>query len=181
MMAGWEKIAQKIRVPVGRLGVITLFFMHPTAKSLVIGGAIAGLGALVRIWAAGYIDKGKALATDGPYALTRNPLYLGSLIMGLGVLVAGRLYWFLLPFGLLYLVLYIPVMKREEQELHQGYGDAFLDYVGRVPMFFPRLAPARLASSTFLWSRVKRNREHRHLLGLVIAELFLIAKSIYWP
>jgi protein-S-isoprenylcysteine O-methyltransferase Ste14 len=181
MKASWEKIAQKIRVPVGRLGVITLLFMHPNTESLVIGGAIAGLGALLRIWAAGYIEKGKALATAGPYSRTRNPLYLGSLIMGSGVLVAGRIYWFLLPFVILYLLLYIPVMKREEQELHQGYGDSFLAYAGRVPMFFPRLSPAEGEPSAFLWSRVKRNREHRHLLALLIAGIFLIAKSIYWP
>lgn len=181
MMASWEKIAQKIRVPVGRLGIITLFFMHPTAKSLALGGIIAGLGAVLRIWAAGYIDKGKALATAGPYSLSRNPLYLGSLIMGFGVLIAGRIYWFLLPFGLLYLLLYIPVMKREEQELFQGYGDAFLAYAGRVPMFFPRISPAPGTPSSFLWSRVKRNREHRHLLALVVVELLLVAKCIYWP
>jgi protein-S-isoprenylcysteine O-methyltransferase Ste14 len=181
MLASWEKIAQKIRVPVGRLGAVTLLFMHPDARSLAIGGAIAGLGALLRIWAAGYIEKGKSLATAGPYARTRNPLYLGSLIMGAGVLIAGRIYWFLLPFVALYLLLYIPVMKREEQELHQGYGDAFPAYAGRVPMFFPRFFPAPGTPSKFLWSRVKRNREHRHLLALLIAELFLIAKSIYWP
>ena len=100
---------------------------------------------------------------------------------GSGVLVAGRIYWFLLPFVILYLLLYIPVMKREEQELHQGYGDSFLAYAGRVPMFFPRLSPAEGEPSAFLWSRVKRNREHRHLLALLIAGIFLIAKSIYWP
>src|SRR5512144_1593559 len=153
MMASWERIAQKIRVPVGRLGVICLLFMHPTAKSLAIGGAIAGLGALVRVWAAGYIDKGQALATSGPYSLTRNPLYLGSLIMGLGLLIAGRVYWLLLPFVALYLLLYIPVMKREEDELLQGYGAAFVAYAGRVPMFFPRVIPAEPPTTSFLWAR----------------------------
>jgi hypothetical protein len=181
MIASWDKIAQKIRVPVGRLGIITLLFMHPNAKSLAVGGAVAGFGALLRIWAAGHIDKGKALATSGPYAMTRNPLYLGSLIMGLGVLLGGRLYWFLLPFGFLYLLLYIPVMKREEQELYQGYGDAFVVYAGQVPMFFPKPATRQVKAVSFLWSRVKRNREHRHLLVLVAVELLLVAKSIYWP
>ena len=180
-MASWEAIAQKIRVPVGRLGVVCLFFVHPSQNSILIGGTVAGLGALLRIWAAGYIDKGKALATAGPYSMTRNPLYLGSLIMSFGVLLAGQLYWFLLPFGLIYLLLYIPVMKREEQELVQGYGDAFLAYAGQVPRFFPSLRPASKSVSPFLWSRVKRNREHRHVLVLVVAMVLLAVKCIYWP
>jgi protein-S-isoprenylcysteine O-methyltransferase Ste14 len=180
-MASWETIAQKIRVPVGRVGVVCLFFMHPSQKSILIGGTVAAVGAIIRIWAAGYIDKGRALATAGPYSMTRNPLYLGSLIMGLGVLVAGQVYWLLLPFFILYVLLYIPVMKREEQELVQGYGDAFAAYAGRVPRFFPRFHPVPGPDSSFLWSRVKRNREHRHVLVLVAAILFLAAQCIYWP
>jgi protein-S-isoprenylcysteine O-methyltransferase Ste14 len=178
-MASWESIAQKIRVPVGRFGIIALFFMHPTWRSVAIGGAVAGLGAVIRLWAAGHIDKGKVLATAGPYALTRNPLYLGSLLMGLGILIAGQIYWLLAPFGILYVALYFPVMKREEQELLQGYGSAFLEYSKRVPMFLPRLHPAGIQASSFLWSRVRQNREHKHLLVLVLAEIFLIAKIYF--
>ncbi len=178
-MASWEKIAQRIRVPVSRLGVVVLFFLHPTWQSLALGGMVAGIGASIRLWAAGYIDKGKALATEGPYAMTRNPLYLGSLIMTLGILIAGRAYWLLLPFGIIYIALYFPVMKREEQELYQGYGTDFLEYARRVPMFLPRLRPAGVPSSSFLWSRVKRNREHRHLMVLVIAGILLIIRIYY--
>ncbi len=178
-MASWETIAQKIRVPITRVGVILLFFMRPTWRSLVIGGLVAGIGALIRLWASGCIDKGKALATEGPYAMTRNPLYFGSLIMAFGILAAGQLYWLLLPFAILYLALYYPVMKREEQELYQGYGEEFLAYASRVPMFFPHFPSAAARSSAFLWSRVRRNREHRHLLVLVLFEIFLIIR-IYW-
>jgi protein-S-isoprenylcysteine O-methyltransferase Ste14 len=178
-MASWEKIAQKIRVPAGRVGVIALLFMHPTWQSLAIGSMIAGLGALIRLWAAGYIDKGKALATEGPYAMTRNPLYLGSLIMALGILIAGHVYWLVLPFGVLFVALYYPVMKREEQELLQGYGEAFVNYAKRVPMFFPQFRSAAARSTTFLWLRVRRNREHRHLLVLALAVIFLMVR-IYW-
>jgi len=176
-MASWESIAQKIRVPLSRFGVVLLFFMHPSQQSLVIGGVVAGFGALIRIWAAGYIDKGKALATAGPYALTRNPLYLGSLFMALGILIAGQLYWLLLPFVILYIALYYPVMKREEQELLQGYGDAFVAYAGRVPRLFPSFTPALSVPSSFRWSRVRRNREHRHMIALALLLAFLIVRS----
>lgn len=106
--------------------------------------------------------------------MTRNPLYLGSFFMALGVLLAGQGYWLLLPFGVFFLTLYYPVMKREEQELQQGYGDEFLDYARRVPMFFPRSYVPPSHSSSFLWSRVVRNREHRTLMGLAFVEIILI-------
>ncbi len=177
-MSSWGSIAQKIRVPAGTLlGVIFILLMHPSRRSLLYGGIIASVGALLRLWAAGHIDKGKALATEGPYALTRNPLYLGSFFMALGVILAGQVYWLLLPFGAFYLLVYYPVMKREEQELQQGYGEAFLQYARRVPMFFPNFNGASLRSSAFLWSRVIRNREHRTLMGLALTEIILIVMS----
>ncbi len=131
---------------------------------------------MLRIWAAGYIEKGRILAQGGPYAITRNPLYLGSFFMALGILVAGQGYWLLLPFGLFFVGLYLPVMKAEEQELLQGYGEAFRSYSHRVPFFFPRFRNVLGDSSTFLWSRVIRNREHRTLAGLLLIECFLILK-----
>src|SRR5262249_11688422 len=95
----WGKAAQKLRVPVGTLlGVLFLFLMHPSRRSLWIGGLIASAGAVLRIWAAGHLEKGNMLAQGGPYALTRNPLYLGSFFMAVGILIAGQGYWLLIPF-----------------------------------------------------------------------------------
>ncbi len=176
-MSSWGAIAQKIRVPAGTLlGIVFLLLMHPSRRSFLIGGAVACLGALIRVWAAGTIDKGKALAKDGPYALTRNPLYLGSLFMAFGILLAGQGYWLLLPFGIFFLAFYYPVMKREEQELLHGYGEEFLDYARRVPMFFPSFRTASGRSSSFLWSRVVRNREHRTLMGFALVVIILIVQ-----
>jgi hypothetical protein len=117
-MKSWGARAQRLRVPVGTfLGIVFLLLMHPSIRSLWIGGSVAALGSLGRIWAAGHLDKGKCLACAGPYAHTRNPLYLGSFLMGLGVVLAGQAYWLLLPFGLFFAAFYYPVMRREEQEL----------------------------------------------------------------
>ena len=185
-MESWGKIAQKIRVPAGTvLGIVFLFLMHPSRRSLWIGGVVAVLGALIRVWAAGHIDKGQVLARSGPYAHTRNPLYLGSFLMALGVLLAGQGYWLLVPFFAFFVGTYYPVMRAEEAELLQGHGPAFLEYARRVPMFFPafgravfeppdvaRLAP-KPEPSVFLWSRVVRNREHRTLAGLVAVFVLL--------
>ena len=177
-MFSWGSTAQKMRVPAGTLlGIVFLYLMHPSRHSLLLGGALASLGSLIRVWAAGYIDKGKTLAQEGPYAMTRNPLYVGSFFMALGVLLAGQVYWLLVPFGIFFLVFYLPVMKREEQELLNGYGDEFLGYSRRVPMFFPNFRAASAHSTSFLWARVFRNREHRTLMGFALTELFLILKS----
>jgi protein-S-isoprenylcysteine O-methyltransferase Ste14 len=187
-LESWGKIAQKIRVPAGTvLGIVFLFLMHPSRRSLWIGGVVAVLGSLIRVWAAGHIDKGQVLARGGPYAHTRNPLYFGSFLMALGVLVAGQGYWLLVPFFAFFVGTYYPVMKAEEAELLQGHGQAFLEYARRVPMFFPTFGRAVSESldgagppralkpepSIFLWSRVLRNREHRTLAGLVAVFLLL--------
>ncbi|MBM3789170.1 MAG: isoprenylcysteine carboxylmethyltransferase family protein [Acidobacteria bacterium] len=173
-MERWGAIAQRLRVPIGTiLGLSLLWLMHPSIRSLWIGAVIAATGSLIRLWAAGHLEKGRALAKGGPYAMTRNPLYFGSLLMALGVLIAGQSYWLIIPAGVFFLAFYYPVMKREEGELLQGYGEQFLDYAGRVPLFWPGFRRLSGANSAFLWSRVLRNREHRALLGLVLAMVFL--------
>lgn len=174
-MKPWNKLAQKTRVPAGTvLGVAFLLLLHPSSRSLVIGGSIALVGALLRIWAAGHIEKGRVLTQGGPYAFTRNPLYLGSFIMALGIIIAGQGYWLLIAFGAFFALFYYPVMKAEENELLQSHGREFTEYAARVPRFFPRLPGDCRGSSTFLWSRVLRNREHRTFMGLAFALVLLI-------
>jgi protein-S-isoprenylcysteine O-methyltransferase Ste14 len=175
----WGKKAQKIRVPTGLLfAIVFIFVMRPTLRSMCAGGILALAGAALRIWAAGHIDKGKRLARGGPYAFTRNPLYLGSLIMATGILLAGRAYWLLLPFAILYVALYYPVMKAEERELRGGFGEEFDEFVRNVPLFFPRFHSAAAARSTFLWSRVIRNGEHRTVAGFLVVTMFLILRAM---
>lgn len=170
--------AQSLRVPIGTLlGGVFLLLMHPSTRSLWVGGLMAAAGSLLRLWAAGHLEKGKFLARGGPYAFTRNPLYLGSFLMALGILLAGQGYWLLIPFGLFFAAFYYPVMRREEKELLQGFGDDFLDYACKVPLFFPSLTAAAGCSSTFLWSRVIKNREHRTLMGLLLTVAFLFWRA----
>ncbi len=174
-MKSWKQRAQRLRVPVGTvLGIVFLLLMHPSLRSLLVGGTIALAGALLRLWAAGHIVKGRTLTRSGPYAFSRNPLYLGSLLMALGVVLGGQGYWLLPVLALFYLAFYLPVMRAEEQELLHGYGDEFLEYSKTVPLFFPCLRPGGCPVSGFLWARVARNRELRTLIGLVMAEAVLI-------
>jgi protein-S-isoprenylcysteine O-methyltransferase Ste14 len=178
----WKKLAQKTRVPIGTfLGVLFLLWMAwvpPSPRSLEIGSTVALGGALLRLWAAGHIEKGRVLAQGGPYAYTRNPLYLGSFIMASGILIAGQGYWLLLPFGIFFIGFYLPVMRAEEQDLFQAFGKEFIEYSGRVPLFFPCRRTRGCTSSVFLWSRVRKNREHRNLTSLVIVEAILILRFL---
>jgi protein-S-isoprenylcysteine O-methyltransferase Ste14 len=179
-MASWKQFAQKTRVPAGTaLGILFLLLMHPSARSLWIGAAITLPGSLIRLWAAGHINKGKALTQGGPYAMTRNPLYLGSFLMALGIILGGQGYWLLPLFGGFFAAFYIPVMKAEEDYLLGVYRQEFVEYSKKVPVFFPAFQKAGAGASTFLWSRVVRNREHRNVAGLIVAEAILVVKFIF--
>ena len=181
-MTSWNRLAQKLRVPVGTiLGILFLLLMHPSARSLWIGAAITLPGCLLRLWAAGHIEKGRVLTQGGPYALTRNPLYLGSFFMALGIIIAGQSYWLLPAFAIFFGIVYFPVMKAEEQELLGGYGERFVEYSKRVPLFLPAFQAAGFHSSAFQWSRVIRNREHRNLSGLAVAQIILILEFLFRP
>ena len=175
------RFAQKARVPAGTaLGIIFLVFMHPSIKSLMIGAFFTLLGALTRIWAAGHIEKRVRLARSGPYAYTRNPLYLGSFLMAFGVILAGQRYELLLFFALFFIGVYFPVMRAEEQDLEQAYGADFLEYSCITPLFLPK-RPKKLeklkkaeSQARFSWARVRKNREHRNLVSLLGVEVILV-------
>ena len=179
-MTSWKQKARKIRVPAGTaLGIIFLLLMRPTVQSLWIGAFIALAGALLRVWAAGHIVKGKMLTKTGPYAFSRNPLYLGSFFMALGVIIGGRKFWLLPVFALFFLVFYVPVMRAEEQELSNCYGNEFAEYANKVPLFFPLFRSPVYPVSGFLWSRFLRNREHRTIIGLIFAEAVLVLECLF--
>lgn len=174
-MEDWGRTAQRIRVPLGTvMGIFFLLLMHPSMRSIMLGAIVAFAGAGIRVWASGNIIKGKVLAQSGPYAYTRNPLYFGSFVMALGILVSGQSFWLIIPFCIFFAAVYYPVMKTEERELVQGHGDDFRDYVSRVPFFFPALRKKPASASTFSWERALANREHHTLAGLLLTEVFLI-------
>ena len=191
MSSKWMRIAQKARVPAGTvLGIIFLLFMHPSVRSLMIGGVFMLAGALARIWAAGHIEKRVRLTKSGPYACTRNPLYLGSFFMAFGVILAGQGYWLLPFFALFFISVYFPVMRAEEHYLEHTYGADFLEYVRNTPLFFPKkpkCSEKRKDIETteppirFSWSRVRKNREHRNLISLLAVEGILIFQLFFEP
>ncbi len=174
---------QRWRVPLGFLcGAFFLVLAKPQRLTLGIGGGIALLGLLVRAWSAGHIRKNSALATSGPYAHTRNPLYLGSFILGLGFTIASGRWWLGLLFAALFLGIYLPVMRVEARTLAELFGDDYLAYARAVPLFFPRLFPYRDQKTRgikFDASLYLRYREYQAAIGLVVAWGLLALKAAF--
>lgn len=161
------------------LAAAVLWFAHPGPRSILLGAFVGVLGLLIRAYAAGYLHKQEVLTVTGPYAHTRNPLYLGSAVLAVGAAIATRS-WVSSSILLLYFaIFYSMVMRREEKELQLRHGTAFEEYAGAVPLFFPRLGPAKLAGGspeTFSFEQYKKNHEWQAALGflLLISVLLLI-------
>jgi protein-S-isoprenylcysteine O-methyltransferase Ste14 len=174
-------LIQRARVPLGFLfGLVFIGFSAPTPASLLVGSVIALTGLGLRLWAAGCLEKHKELCRIGPYRWTRNPLYLGSFVMGIGFCVASAQIWLLAFFILLFAIVYTPVIRREQVELRQAYGRSYQDYIEKVPVFFPTLGAVQgTGSNTFSWRQVFRNREYNAVLGFLALCGFLLIKVFY--
>jgi hypothetical protein len=157
------------------VGIIYWLLSTPAPRSILIGGIVAACGLIVRGAASGHLRKDQALATTGPYARTRNPLYLGSALLAAGFAIGGRSWWAGLLVAAYFTVFYYAVMHNEEEDLRKRFGAAFDEYAARVPLFFPRLAgkggPApSLAvppAQKFSWAQYRGNREYRALIGTI--------------
>src|SRR5437879_4572361 len=138
-MPEWSHIARRIRVPLGFLFALLYFWLaRPTWRSLALGGIVLLPGLLIRALASGHVRKNEALATSGPYAYMRNPLYLGSLLIGIGFAVAAQSWWVAIVLVAMLFAIYIPVIRDEEMFLRQEFPE-FEEYAKRVPRMLPRL------------------------------------------
>lgn len=170
--------ASGLRVPLGyTAGALVLFLARPTPTSLLGGSGLAVLGEAIRLWASGHIEKTERLATGGPYAHTRNPLYVGSLILAFGVAVAAANPWVVGAVALYFAAFYPAVMREEAAFLRQKFPAEYAAWEAEVPLLIPRLAPSGPRSSRFEWGRVTRNREWRTALAvpLVIALFYALS------
>jgi protein-S-isoprenylcysteine O-methyltransferase Ste14 len=161
------------------LAIVVLAFAHPTPQSTLYGAMVGSIGLLVRALAAGHLHKQDQLTVSGPYAYTRNPLYLGSAILAVGVALATHSWISALILLSYFALFYSIVMRREEQELCFHHGAAFEQYARAVPLFFPRPTPANvpgIGERTFSIAQYQKNREYRAAIGflLLIAVLLLV-------
>jgi hypothetical protein len=168
---------------------LALWLADPTVLSLAVGGVLAGLGLAVRAWAAGTLAKNTRLSTHGPYAFTRNPLYLGSLLIGIGVSIATAHALIMALTVTFFAVLYTRTVRDEEHLLEGLYGDRYRAYRRAVPAFLPRLtryAPDRGVgdesardSRGFDLARYLRNQEYMSALG-VLAMMAALTLDLIW-
>ena len=162
------------------LAILVLFLARPTPRSILAGALIGAIGLWIRALAAGHLHKQQFLTVTGPYAYTRNPLYLGSFILIIGVAVAAHSWPSALILLCYFALFYSFVMRSEERELYQHHGDAFQEYARTVPLFLPRLTLAKFStesSSAFSFVQYKKNREYRAAIGFL---LLLLVFVVIW-
>ncbi len=177
---GWSKIARRVRVPLGFVFAVLYFWLaRPTWRSIAVGAIGFVPGLLVRALASGHVRKNEALATSGPYAYTRNPLYLGSLLIGVGFAVAARSWWVGVVLVVMFFAIYVPVIRGEEAFLRQTFPE-FEEYARRVPRIFPSIMPRSGAeeSSGFSFDLYLKHREYNALLGALAMLAALVIKMI---
>lgn len=154
------------------VAAVYLVLADPKLRWILIGAVVAAIGLLIRGRSSGHLRKDRELATSGPYAYTRNPLYLGSAFLAAGFALAGGSWWAGLLVVAYFGIFYYAVMRDEEQDLHRRFGAVFDAYLARVPLFFPWFARADARSSgsetggqRFSWAQYRRNREYKALIG----------------
>ena len=175
----WERIARRIRVPLGfAFAAVFLWRARPSLLSLLLSLLLVVPGLLLRGYAAGYVKKNAELTQTGPYAYTRNPLYLGSMMVAFGFAAASRRWELVVLLAVLFLVIYLPVILSEEKFLRAHFA-GFDEYAARVPRLLPRLTAAKLEDTEagmFSPERYRRHREYNSGIGAaaVYAALLLL-------
>lgn len=184
VMERWQKIARRIRVPLGFLTAAVYLFelwrRAPHFMAIAWSLVLVLPGLWLRGYASGYVKKNRELTQTGPYAYTRNPLYLGSILIAAGFAVA-LMSW---PVGgmlaAMFLLIYVPVIASEERFLRSTFAD-FDDYCRWVPRLIPRLTPAKfssgqteVSSGKFSLDLYLRHREYNAAIGATLLYLSLL-------
>jgi protein-S-isoprenylcysteine O-methyltransferase Ste14 len=175
----WSRIARRIRVPLGfAFAALYIWRARPTWISLAAGSLIALIGVAIRAVASGHISKNSELTTSGPYAYTRNPLYLGSMVIALGFAVAAWSWWIVLALVVLFAAIYIPVILAEESFLRSRFPE-FDGYARQVPRLLPRFGKHPTSVGSFSRQRYLQHREYNALIGAAVMIAALVAKLLW--
>lgn len=173
----YADLVARLRVPSGFLIVVVFaWFSRPTWQALAWGVPVSLAGLALRAWAAGCLAKNQQLATGGPYRYTRNPLYLGTLLVAAGLAVAARSIWLAALFAAVFLLVYLPVIQNEEQHLRKIF-PGYAEYADRVPALWPRMGPA-LGGQAFRWSLYRKNQEFQAGLGFLLGLAYLVWRTL---
>lgn len=167
----------RLRVPSGFLLIVLFAWLSaPTPHSLLLGVPVSLAGLAVRGWAAGHLAKNMQLAVSGPYALVRNPLYIGTALLAAGLVVATRSWTIAAVSAIIFIGVYLPVIQLEEQHLRSLFPD-YHEYARRVPMLIPRSPAGGLAG----WQAALyiRNEEWKAALGYALGLAFLVIRATW--
>lgn len=174
----WARIARRIRVPLGFLSAAFFIWLaRPSRTSLTAGSLVMLPGLILRGFASGHVQKDKQLTTSGPYAYTRNPLYLGSLLLAAGFALAARSWWVVAIMFLTLLLIYVPVVAAEERYLRAAFPE-YDDYARHVPRLFPRFSPYGGSRSAYSAERYWKHHEYEASIGCVVMLAILIVKLV---
>jgi hypothetical protein len=179
MAVEWSKIARRIRVPMGFVFAgVYIWLARPTFVSMEWSLLLVLPGLWLRGYAAGYVKKNRELTVTGPYAHTRNPLYLGSMLMAAGFAVALLSWPVAVVLAVGFAVIYVPVIASEERFLRATFPD-FDAYCRQVPRLIPRLTPARPSShpgapGAFSLTLYLKHREYNAGIGVALLYLSLL-------
>lgn len=181
-MRDWARIATRLRVPLGFLfAAAYLWFAQPIWISIVVSSGFILLGVGIRAAASGHIRKNERLATSGAYAYTRNPLYLGSIVLAAGFVIAARNPWIGIAAAVMFFVIYMPVILAEEKYLRATFPE-YAEYAAQVPRLLPRSTPYRTMTEGGLpqFSRelYMRHREYNSIVGSALMLGALILKVV---
>jgi protein-S-isoprenylcysteine O-methyltransferase Ste14 len=192
-MQRWQKIARRIRVPLGFVAALLYLWelvQHKPQPQFIAWSLLLVLpGLWLRGYAAGYVKKNSELTITGPYAHVRNPLYLGSILIAAGFAVALISLPFAIALLVFFLLIYVPVIASEEAFLR----DTFLEfewYCARVPRLIPRITPARAPdgprgqSGSFSFALYRKHREYNSAIGATLLYLSLLLgillHAVHW-
>lgn len=177
----WNRIARRIRVPLGFLfAAFYLWRARPSWQSIAAGVAVACIGLLIRALASGQVKKDRELTTTGPYAYVRNPLYLGSILLGIGFAIAARDLWIGVVLVLYFVLVYVPVIRGEQTYLRSTF-PGYAEYTRQVPSLVPRTLWFTGVTNGFSRELYFRHREYNSLLGAAAMTAVLIAKILLLP
>jgi|ERR1700722_751529 hypothetical protein len=186
MPADWSRIARRIRVPMGFVFAgVYIWLARPTFVSMAWSLLLVLPGLWLRGYAAGYVKKNAELTMTGPYAHTRNPLYLGSMLIAFGFAAASKSIVIVLLLAVLFAVIYVPVIRSEEAFLRSQFAD-FDAYAARVPRLVPSLRAVRIGDSgpgmergSFSFPLYRKHREYNALMGATAIYAVLALRIIF--
>jgi protein-S-isoprenylcysteine O-methyltransferase Ste14 len=163
----------------GVLGILLFMLSRPTTETLLYGIFPVLVGESLRIWSSGHIHKNRILTVTGPYSLSRNPLYVGSFMLGTGFMVAMGVVWIAATFLLFYACVYWYTIRWEEKKLAREFPEGWEEYKGAVPRFLPLFSLPVYRAGDFSWAQVTKNRELLNGSVVLVVYILLWAKAIF--